>query len=116
MGLKKIAKTNDRVTELKMRRAEAKARSKISTLKEELVNTSQELLEIEFSPYKAGDHVMCEVVSGKSRKVTECIVEFELPFADSTDKYAYVRPLKADGTLSGRHFQISSPVQLSPVE
>lgn len=114
MGLKKSNITSDTVNELKVRRADLRA--KISSYKEELVETSHKLLEIEFSPYKAGDHVMCEVTSGKSRKVVECVVEYELPFSDSTDKYVYVRPIKSDGTLSGRHFQISKPSQLSPVE
>ena len=75
-------------------------------IEEEELSIKQEMFDIEISPFKIGDHVMAEVSSGRRTKVQECIIE-----ADFIGDYGqmYLRPIKADGCLSQRHFFCDPP-------
>lgn len=65
--------------------------------KEEL---QKELLEISIKPFKIGDYCMAEVNAGKTKKVQKCLLENE-------GGILYLRPVKNDGELSGRHFSLT---------
>lgn len=58
-----------------------------------------ELLELEVKPFKIGDYALVKVPSGRSVKEQKCLLECE-------SGILYVRPVKADGELSGRHFSL----------
>ena len=58
----------------------------------------EEILEVQIAPFKLGGYAMCEVTLGKSAKLQKCLLEC------SEHGYLQVRPVKEDGTLSGRHF------------
>lgn len=60
----------------------------------------KDLLELEIAPFKIGDYALVKVPSGKSHKEQKCLLE--------CGEYGtlYVRPVKADGELSGRHFSL----------
>lgn len=65
--------------------------------REEKKNT---ILAIKLAPYKIGDYVVAEVPSGRgTRKSQKCLLECE-------DGTLYLRPVKADGNLSGRRFSL----------
>lgn len=49
--------------------------------------------------FHIGDTVMYLVPSGRTKKLTKCVIEFE-------DRQIFVRPMKDDGTLSTRHFYV----------
>lgn len=51
------------------------------------------------SGFKLGDTVSYPVSSGRTKKMTTCIIECE-------GGQVYVRPVKSDGTLSTRHFYV----------
>lgn len=75
----KIAETTEAVHSLRWRRAD-------------LVLSSQ-------TGFHIGDTVMYLVPSGRTKKLTKCVIEFE-------DRQIFVRPIKDDGTLSTRHFYV----------
>ena len=87
---------------------------KIRSLLEENEDIRKEILSIQILPFKIGDYAMAEVVAGKTRKVQKCLLECE-------SGTLYVRPVKDNGELSGRHFSVC-PVNksysdiLKPVE
>lgn len=56
------------------------------------------------SPCKIGEYVSAEVPSGKSKKWTKCLLELNMN--SDTTASVYVRPIKNDGELSGRHFEV----------
>lgn len=60
----------------------------------------RELLEHNIKPFKIGDYALAKVPSGKSMKEQKCLLECE-------HGILYVRPVKADGELSGRHFSLT---------
>lgn len=88
--------------------------SAIRKLQEENQDLYKELLEEKIKPFVIGGYAMTEVVAGKSRKVQKCLLECEYGTL-------YVRPVKENGELSGRHFSVC-PVNrpysdiLKPVE
>lgn len=75
----------------------------IADTKNEIALLSKERLELQIAPFKLGDTVLAEVQVGKTRKETECVLEAgEGAFLGTL----YVRPIKANGELSGRRFSI----------
>jgi len=73
--------------------------SEVYKLSLEKTELQKELLEIKIKPFKVGDYCMAEVSAGKTRKVQKCLIENE-------DGTLYLRPVKNDGELSGRHFSL----------
>lgn len=73
--------------------------AEIKALKEKKKVLNISLLEIEIKPFKIGGYALSEIPSGRSRKWQKCLLECE-------DGLLYARPVKEDGTLSGRHFSI----------
>lgn len=73
--------------------------ARIRELQEVNQDLYEELLEERLKPFKIGGYAMTEVVAGKSKKVQKCLLECE-------HGTLYVRPVKADGELSGRHFSL----------
>ena len=69
----------------------------IYNLKEEKEGLYNDLLNIKLAPFKLGDTALVEIPSGRSKKWQKCLLESE-------DGILYVRPYKADGCLSSRHF------------
>lgn len=68
----------------------------------------KEMINIELSPFKLGDYVLAEVSSGKGKKEYKCLLEYD-------NMMVYVRPVKEDGSLSGRHFYLS-PMKYSELK
>ena len=64
----------------------------------------EEILEVQIAPFKIGGYAMCEVTIGKSTKLQKCLLEC------SEYGNLQVRPVKEDGTLSGRHFLVYPPM------
>lgn len=77
----------------------SKNNSQIRVLQEENKDLYKKLLEEKIKPFKIGGYAMAEVVAGKSRKVQKCLLECEFGSL-------YVRPVKENGELSGRHFSM----------
>lgn len=71
----------------------------ILNLQNEKTTLQEEALSIDIAPFKIGDYALAEVSSGRSKKWQKCLLECE-------SGYLYVRPVKEDGELSGRHFSI----------
>lgn len=96
---KKTTKDADRLKELFDRLQSLKKQKE--KIEEEELSVKKEMFDIEISPFKIGDHVMAEVSSGRTKKVQECIIE-----ADFISDYGqmYLRPIKANGYPSERHF------------
>ena len=101
---KKTTKGADRLKELFDRLQSLRDQKK--KIEEEELSIKKEMFDIEISPFKIGDHVMAEVSSGRTTKVQECIIE-----ADFIGDFVtmYLRPIKADGSLSQRHFLCYPP-------
>lgn len=57
------------------------------------------LLELEIKPFKIGDYALAKIPSGRSVKEQKCLLECE-------SGILYLRPVKSDGELSGRHFSL----------
>ena len=103
MALKKV-KAKETTSKNVERKAEIKnllkeIEVKISNLQDEKIALQEELLSIDIAPFKVGDYVLAEVSSGRTKKWQKCLIECESGFL-------YVRPVKEDGELSGRHFSI----------
>ena len=75
--------------------------SEISKLHAKRIELERELLELEIKPFKIGDYALAEVPCGKSKKWQKCLLECE-------NGILYVRPVKENGELSGRHFSLLS--------
>ena len=101
MALKKANKSNSknvgRKEEIKNLLKEVEV--KISNLNAERTALQEEALSIDIAPFKIGDYALAEVSSGRSKKWQKCLLECE-------SGYLYVRPVKEDGELSGRHFSL----------
>jgi len=74
----------------------------IEALKEEKRKVNEEIVSIKISPFKVGDTVLCNIPSGRSVKLQKCIIEIGGVYDDT----AFVRPIKANGELSGRHYLV----------
>lgn len=73
--------------------------AKIGELCHKKKELERDLLELEIKPFKIGGYALVKVPSGKSTKEQKCLLECE-------NGILYVRPVKADGELSGRHFSV----------
>ncbi len=71
----------------------------IARLRQQETFLSAQLLNLRISPFKVGDYCMAEVNAGKTKKVQKCLLENE-------GGTLYLRPVKNDGELSGRHFSL----------
>lgn len=100
MGLKKAIspKTQDKYLELMKKVSDLQAEVYQKQL--EIEKCQIEMAEIRLAPFKVGQDVMCEVSSGRTRKVQKCKIEIE-------NGSVYVRPYKNDGELSNRHFNFT---------
>lgn len=58
-----------------------------------------EITTLRLMPFNEGDKVLCEVTSGRTKKMQECVIEVD-------GSVVYVRPYKKDGELSDRRFSI----------
>ena len=104
MALKKVKKAKETNSKNAGRKAEISNLLKeievnIIKLNNERKALQEELLSIDITPFKIGDYVLAEVSSGRSKKWQKCLLECE-------SGYLYVRPVKENGELSGRHFSI----------
>lgn len=97
MALKKASKPTTRVEEIK--NTINGITNQIIALETRKMELTKELLTIEIAPFKIGGYALAEISSGRSKKWQKCLLECE----NST---LYVRPIKEDGELSGRHFSI----------
>lgn len=71
--------------------------STIIKLQEQKKNLQEEMLSIEIAPFKIGGYALAEVCSGRRKKEQKCLLECE-------EGILFLRPIKPDGELSGRHF------------
>ena len=98
MALKKVSKqNNNRAEEIKQRQKEIS--DLVANLKAEYKELNEELLSIQIAPFKLGGYALAEISSGRSKKWQKCLLECE-------NGSLYVRPVKDNGELSGRHFSI----------
>lgn len=73
--------------------------AEIDRLQAKKVELEKDLLSLHIEPFKIGDYALVKVPSGKSVKEQKCLLEHE-------HGILYVRPIKSDGELSGRHFSL----------
>lgn len=100
MALKKANKTvSDGELKKQLEEELVTIREEISERQEKVRQLKIQLLELEIKPFKIGDYALVEVPCGKSKKWQKCLLECE-------SGMLYVRPVKDDGELSGRHFSI----------
>lgn len=102
MALLKKKKLSSASEDTKIQELKSKIKSidsDIHFLNIERSKLEKELLEIQIHPFKIGGYAMAEVNAGKTKKMQMCLIENE----GST---LYVRPIKANGELSNRHFSI----------
>lgn len=100
MALKKatkVTKNNDEQLKQQLREGISNTEEAIEKLQAKKTDMERELLELEIKPFKIGDYALAKVPSGKTMKEQKCLLECE-------HGTLYVRPVKADGELSGRHF------------
>ena len=71
----------------------------IRLLESKRKDLEKDLLELRIKPFKVGEYVIAEVNSGRTKKEQTCLLECE-------NGCLYLRPLKPDGELSGRHFSL----------
>lgn len=71
----------------------------IIRLQEQKIVLQKELLEIDIKPFKIGDYALVKIPSGRNVKEQKCLLECE-------SGILYVRPIKENGELSGRHFSV----------
>lgn len=71
----------------------------IARLTEKKVQLEEKYISIQIFPFRIGDYALAEVSSGRNKKWQKCLLECE-------NGILYVRPVKEDGELSGRHFSI----------
>ena len=73
--------------------------NKISELYAQRRELEKSLLELDIEPFKIGGYALVEITSGRSKKWQKCLLECE-------SGILYARPVKADGSLSGRHYSV----------
>ena len=103
MALKKatkIKRNNDEVLKIQLREGIRNTEEAIEKLQAKKIDMEKELLELDIKPFKIGGYALVKVPSGKTMKEQKCLLE--------CGEYStlYVRPVKADGELSGRHFSL----------
>lgn len=72
----------------------------IKLLESKRKELEKDLLELRIKPFKVGEYVIAEVNSGRTKKEQTCLLECE-------NGILYLRPVKSDGELSGRHFSLT---------
>lgn len=72
---------------------------KISKLYAEKRELEKSLLELDIEPFKIGGYALAEITTGRNKRWQKCLLECE-------NRILYVRPVKEDGSLSGRHYSI----------
>ena len=72
----------------------------IFSLQQRKEQVQNEMLEIKIKPFKIGQNVLAEIPSGRSKKWQKCLIECE-------NGTLYLRLVKEDGELSGRHFSMT---------
>ena len=99
MALKKVTKNGSNKVSNLMKEINS-IHEEISRLNTKRMELEVELLEEQIKPFKIGGYALVNVPSGKTIKEQKCLLE--------CGEYGtlYVRPVKADGELSGRHFSI----------
>ena len=95
---KKIT-NNDEEKFLKLMSEVSDLDKQIFALQQRREQVQSEMLEIRIKPFKVGQIVLAEIPSGRSRKWQKCVIENEHGFI-------YLRPIKADGSYSERHFSM----------
>lgn len=103
MALKKatkVTKSNDEEKFLQLMSEVTDLDKQIFALQQRKEQVQNEMLEIKIKPFKVGQTVLAEIPSGRSKKWQKCLIESE-------SGILYLRPVKADGELSGRHFSLT---------
>lgn len=81
--------------------AEIKEKRKaVAELEGRIKSLQDEAMSIRIAPFKIGGYAMVEVPSGRQTKVQKCLLESE-------GMNLYARPMKGDGFLSGRRFNVT---------
>lgn len=104
---KKVATDEKRVAELEKEIADIS--SNIKGLFELRTKKKEELLSIKIAPYKIGGYALAEVPSGKTIKEQKCLLE-------CVEGELYLRPVKDNVELSGRHFICTDYKSLKEVD
>lgn len=97
--------TNEDLNRLKeLERQVSDVYIQIEELEKKKLAIRAEMANIRIKPFKVGDTVMCEVPNGRSKnkKLQKCVIEVGGVVGDTV----YVRPIKENGELSGRHFAV----------
>lgn len=94
--MKKVT-NNDRLEEINLEIGMLTKR--IQADKETISSLQSEKLSLEIAPFKVGDYALVVIATGRTRKQQKCLLE-------CVDGILYARPIKSDGTLSGRHFSV----------
>lgn len=100
MALKKAVKPHDEDKFLELMKEVTDIDQKIYALQQRKEEVQREMLEIKLRPFKIGQTVLADIPSGRSRKLQKCLLECE-------GGTLYLRPVKNDGELSGRHFSMT---------
>lgn len=74
----------------------------VENLSKKKTKLQEDLLGLDIAPFKIGEYAMCEVPSGRTTKVSKCLLE-------CVNGVLYVRPVSEEGTLSQRHFMLLIP-------
>ena len=102
MALKKVIKKSNSDSELR-RNLIGELRSiekEIYSLQDMQVVLQKELLEVDLKPFKIGGYALANIPSGRTMKEQKCLLECE-------SGILYLRPIKENGELSGRHFSLT---------
>ena len=96
---KKVVTPNEEERILQLMRESTDIDKEIFALQLRREQIQSEMLEIKIKPFKIGQIVLAEIPSGRTRKWQKCVIENE-------HGLMYLRPIKADGTYSERHFSL----------
>lgn len=94
-----VVSLNDEEKFLKLMSEVTNLDKQIFELQQRKEQVQIEMLEIKIKPFKIGQTVLAEIPSGRTRKWQKCIIENERGTM-------YLRPIKADGSQSERHFSM----------
>lgn len=100
MALKKVNKqSNDAELKKQLMEEVRNLEENMYKLQDKIAELKEESLKIDIKPFKIGGYAIALIPSGRSAKEQKCLLECE-------NGTLYVRPIKEDGELSGRHFSI----------
>lgn len=97
---KKVASPKDEEKFLQLMSEVTDLDKQIFALQQRKEQVQNEMLEIKIKPFKVGQIVLAEIPSGRSKKWQKCLIECE-------NGTLYLRPVKSDGEMSGRHFSLT---------